>query len=110
MYDMLKYYKETEEKENAVWKKKGVKQEIMDKELCASFKKYRRDEGKVIAKQDIKKILEGSMIETSEKRNQSAMSVPSPTDRTMTNYFKFARAKFSEEFCTVDKVQQTSER
>ena len=62
MYSMLRLYRSSPEKENIVWRKRGVKEIMTNTKFTYAFKKMKGNVGRAITVDDMKGFLKGAMI------------------------------------------------
>ena len=112
IYSILDLYRKSTDSERVciTWSSRGQPKILSDEAFEVKLKKHREDVGRSISEDDIKDILKQGLGEIADKRNESRMSVKSPSRKSVNNYFDYAKNRRPECFNKVEKVQQKSER
>ena len=90
MFRILEEYKKIGD---VAWKVRGRKPKISDERFKGKIEDFQKSEARSILKKDIRKMVLDELTDEAGRNNMSTMTVPTPTDRTVNNYLRFAQAK-----------------
>ena len=107
-YNILDLYRKSTDSERVsiTWCSRDQPKILSDDAFEVKLKKYREDVARSISEDDIKDILKQGLGEITDKRNESRMSVKSPSRKSVSNYFDYAKNRWPRCFNKVEKVQQ----